>query len=402
MKQIKKFSKADLEKAGVPKDLQWVITNKCNMQIENTHCAVPYSTMPELLDYDIGDTLQIIDAIATLGLEVKILGGNFSDNRQAFLSVIDRMNKRGINYAITDNAINRGTILEAINQYGVKGFVFSLDTLRSIPKYRNLPGIDIGGCSPKKSAAALQLIPKIRGEVPYVAVNHMIHAGNMEQTAKIIEYCTDELDGTIVNLCPMIHGSLTNGSGSGRNIYIFRSPTETVMPFTLQAKHKERFAALMDKIIELKDSGCTVGVPVEYLELLKENTCGKFTWNCGEVENCPILRLFPDGTFGVCSDLTGRDMQRRKLTPFDMLSNGGKIKDKRRHHRGKIHSYGFLSKLTVSDMARNFARINKAWLNDRDRLLCCQYGGCVWSNICIAWIYQQKGYGTLTATKKNL
>lgn len=401
MKQIRKFSKAELERAGMPKDIQWVITNKCNMQIENTHCAVPYSnTMPELLDYDIGDTLQIIDAIATLGLEVKILGGNFSDNHPAFLSVINRMNKHGVNYAITDNAMNRTTILEAINNYGVNGFVFSLDTLRSIPKYQNFHGVDIGGCSPRKSAAALELIPDIRDKVPYIAVNHMIHAGNMEQTVPIVKYCTDEMGGVIVNLCPIIHGSLPDEQG--KNLYIFRGSTEAVLPYVLQEKHKTRFAQLMDELIELKESDCTIGVPVEYMELLKDNTCGKYTWNCGEMENCPILRLFPDGTFGVCSDLVGRDMQRRKLTPFDLVANSSKIKEKQRRHKGKVHSYGFTSMLTASDLARNFAKINEAWLNDCDRQLCCQNSGCAWSNIVIAWLYQQKGYGTLSATKKNL
>lgn len=401
MKQIKKFSKAELEKAGVPKDIQWVITNKCGMQTENTHCAVPYNIMPELLDYGIGDTLQIIDAIATLGLEVKILGGNFSDNRQAFLLTIDRMNKRGINYAIADNAINQTTILEAINSYGVNGFVFSLDTLRSIPKYQNLHGIDIGGCSPRKSAMALELIPEIRGKVPYIAVNHMIHAGNMEQTVSIVKYCTDELSGVIVNLCPMIHGSLLDEHGN--ELYKFRSATETVIPYVLQNKHKPEFIKLMNELIELKASGYTIGVPVEYLKLLKENIFGKFSWNCGDFERCPILRLFPDGTFGVCSDLVGRNMHRRKLTPFDLLSADSHVyteQDKKRNNKGGV--IGFTAKLTAEDLARNFAKINQAWLNDQDRLLCCEKGGCAWSNIWIAMFYQQKGYGTISATAKNL
>lgn len=401
MKQIKKFSKADLEKAGIPKDIQWVITNCCDLAFGSGHCTVPHSAMPELLKNNLGEIFEIVDVIATLGLEAKLLGGNFSDSRQAFLAVVDRMNKRGINYAITDNAINHSTILEAISNHGVNGFVFSLDTLRSIPKYRKLPGIDIGGCSPKKSAAALQLISEIRGRVPYMAVNTVIHAGNLEQIVPMVEYCTEELAGTIVNLCPLIHGSLLNEYR--KNVYIFRGPTETVMPYILQAKHKVRFVQLMNELIELKESGYAVGVPVEFLELLKENTCGKFTWNCGETKQCPILRLFPNGRLGVCSDIVGDDMQRAELTLLELLSSDGHVyteKDKRRGGKGNF--IGFSANLTTEDLARNFARINKAWLADRDRLLCCQNGGCLWSNIVIAWLYQQMGYGTLTATAKNL
>ncbi|MBU4000379.1 hypothetical protein KKG29_04385, partial [Patescibacteria group bacterium] len=365
------------------------------------HCAVPHSAMPELLKNDIGEILEIVDVIAALGLEAKILGGNLSDNRQAFLAVVDRMNKRDVNYAITDNAINRATIMEAIDRYGVKGFVFSLDSLKSQPKFGHLPGKDLGGCSTIKSKAALELIPEIRDSVDYLAVNTIIHAINLEQIVPIVKYCTEELAGTIVNLCPIICGSLPGEHE--KNLYIFRGPTETVLSYVLQEKHKTRFAQLMDELIELKESGCTIGVPVEYLELLKENTCGKFTWNCGDLKECPILRLFPDGTFGVCSDLVGSDMYRAGLTPFNLLSTNDHVyteQDKQRNNKGGV--IGFTAKLTAEDLARNFAKINEAWLADRDRLLCCQKSGCVWSNILIAWIYQQKGYGTLSATKKNL
>ncbi|MBU4368611.1 hypothetical protein KJ575_02780 [Patescibacteria group bacterium] len=401
MKQIRKFSKAELEKAGIPKDVQWVITNACDLAFGGSHCAVPHSAMPELLKNDIGEILEIVDVIAALGLEAKILGGNLSDNRQAFLAVVDRMNKRDVNYAITDNATNRAAVVEAINRYGVKGFVFSLDTLRSVSKYRYLPGIDLGGCSPRKSDAALQLIPEIRGKVPYVAVNTIIHAGNLEQIVPIVKHCTDELKNVIVNLCPLIHGSLLDEQG--QNQYIFRGPTEMVLPYVFKTKHKVRFVKLMNKLIELKESGYAIGVPVEFLELLKENTCGKFTWNCGKMEKCPILRLFPNGKFGVCSDLVGSDMYRAGLTPFNLLSTNDHVyteQDKQRNNKGGV--IGFTAKLTAEDLARNFAKINEAWLADRDRLLCCQKSGCVWSNILIAWIYQQKGYGTLSATKKNL
>ncbi|MEA2098377.1 MAG: hypothetical protein U9P70_04890 [Patescibacteria group bacterium] len=393
MKGIKKFSQKELQKAGVPKDIQWVITNKCDLAFTDGHCAVPNTDqMPELLNGGISDIFRIIDALAIMDFEVKILGGNPSDNRSAFLSVIDRMNKRDITYAITDNAMNEKTILEAVKQHSVKGFVFSIDTLKSLPQYRSLQEIDIGGCSPLKSAAALKLIPKIRSKVPYVAVNTMIHAGNIKQIIPIVKHCTDELNGVIVNLCPIIHGSLLNDLGE--NLYIFRGQTDS---FSLQLKHKPAFVKLMDELIELKKSGYLIGVPVEYLELLKSNVCGEFTWNCGELERCPIFRLFPNGMLGVCSDLVGRDMQYKGLTLFDLLSTDRHILNEM--DKNKL---GFTPKLTIEDLIRNSGKINEAWLNDRDRNLCCKKGGCAWSNIIIASIYQKKGYGTLTATTKNL
>jgi len=377
MNEIKKFSREELEKAGIPKDIQWVITNTCDLQFKGGYCTVPHSKMPELINGGLGDIYEIIDTLAIMGLEVKILGGNISDRRQTFLSIVERMNKRDITYAIADNAMNKETILEAVNKYGVNGFVFSLDTLSSLPQYRNfsdsLSRVDMGGCSPIKSAATLELIPKIRSKVPYIAVNTVIHAGNIGQIVPIVEYCTGELDGVIVNLCPMIHGSLLDEQGE--NLFIYRGSTDSVAPYVLQPEHKLQFVELMNELIEMKESGYLIGAPIEYLELMRDNSCEsceKFTWNCSEFESCPILRLFPNGRFGVCSDLLGRDMQRAELTPDLLLREEG------------------------------WEKINQAWLNDRDRMLCCARGGCLWSNIIISEIYREKRYGTITATAKNL
>lgn len=341
-------------------DVQWVITERCNLSA--SHCKIVPKGR-ELLEEGTDQIFKILECLKNLEMEVKVLGGNFSDH-PSFPKIIARMNRLGMVYAITDNGINQDTIIQTIEKQGINGLIFSIDTLRSLDKYRNIPGFDLGGCSPLKSAAALELIPKIRPSVPYLGINCVIHAGNLNQIVPIVKYCTEELGDVFVNLCPLIHGTLLDENG--KNLFIYRPPTETVSRYVLRLKYQSRLTQLVKELIELKESDYKIGVPMEYLEMIG-NYLTEMN-DCCHFETCPILRIFPDGNLGVCSDLRGKEIRR----------------------------------FTIFDFAENPEEVIETWLNDSQRKLCCEKSGCMWSNIYIANIYREKGYGTISATAKNL
>ena len=345
-------------------DVQWVISEKCGLSAE--HCGIK-PREDELLNNGTDQIFDILKCLRNLKMEVKILGGNFSDH-PLFSEIVAYMNQLRIVYAITDNGVNQETIMRTVKEQGIAGLIFSIDTLRSLKKYKDISGFDLGGCSPIKSAAALELIPGIRPDVPYLGVNTVIHAGNLGQIVPIVKHCTEELENVIVNLCPLIHGILLDKNG--KNLFIYRPPTETVSQYVLRPEHQPHLTQLVKELIELKESDYKIGVPVEYLELIEERACrsGRNSCTCSGFEGCPILRIFPDGHLGVCSDLRGREIR----------------------------------KFTIFDFAKNPNEAIKAWLNDSERNLCRNHSWCLWSNVHISETYQKKGLGTISATAKNL
>ena len=341
-------------------DVQWVITERCNLSA--SHCGI-VPKGKELLEEGTDQIFKILECLKSLKMEVKILGGNFSDHF-LFPEIVAHMNQLGMVYAITDNGINQDTIIQTIEKQKINGLVFSIDTLRSLDEYRNISGFDLGGCSLLKSAAALSLIPKIREKVSYIGINCVIHSGNLDQIVPIVKYCTEELENVFVNLCPLIHGDLVDKNG--KNLFIYRPSTETVNQYVLRPEHQPRLTQLVKELIELKESDYKIGVPVEYLEMI--GNCLTEMNNCCCFETCPILRIFPDGKLGVCSDLRGKEIRR----------------------------------FTIFDFAKNPEEVIRTWLNDSQHKLCCKESGCMWSNIYIANIYKKKGRGTISATAKNL
>ncbi len=130
-----------------------------------------------------------------------------------------------------------------------------------------------------------------------------------------------------------------------KTFFIYRPPTETVSQYVLRPEHQSRLTQLVKKLIELKDSDYKIGVPVEYLELIEEHACrsGRNSCTCSGFEGCPILRIFPDGHLGVCSDLRGKEIEE----------------------------------FTIFDFAKNPNKVIKAWLDDSERKLCYEKQECM-------------------------
>jgi hypothetical protein len=323
------------------KDVQFVYNKECNLANKADYCIVPKNMTNKIPFHKVQEACQIFKRH---NLQVKILGGNPSDDKD-FERLIKWMNFLDLDYVITDNAINYQKLIDC----KVKGVLFSLDTLGDS---------DIGGCSIIKSRKAKEIIPLVKDSFDYLGANIIINSLNIEEIPKIIEFLTE--NNAIANLCPLIVGENDN--------FIYRSSDSNYSLNKLNCFHR-KIQKLSDRLIEMKSCGYKIGVPEEYLEMLP-NVIMKsyYNWNCSSIKTIPLLRVNTDLSLMICSDLVGDSV----------------------------------SKYSIFDIENKFDEINRSWVNDAQKIKCCQNNGCYWSNIVIADIYNRKGFGTLDATRRNL
>lgn len=341
------------------RDVQYVYTNKCNLANETNYCTVPKHVTQRASFDKIQEACKIFK---NHNLQVKVLGGNPSDESD-FECFIKWMNFLDLDYVVTDNAMNFPSSYDEYMEkpnpmllYGVKGLMLSMDTLGKS---------NIGGCSFIKSMKAKQFlyhlkhnIYKYRKQFNYLGANVVINTMNYKEIPKIVEFLTEH--NAVANLCPLIVGKNKD--------FVFRI-SESVFSLDKLNNRYEKLKELVSKLIEMKESGYKIGVPVEYLENLPDVVEKNYwSWNCYHINTIPILRVNTDLSLMVCSDLVG---------------------DK-------------VSKYSIFDIEDKFEEINTAWINDNQRIRCCENNGCYWSNIVIANIYRSKGLGTLEATRRNL
>lgn len=323
------------------KDVQYVYSTDCGLARLSNYCTVSKSKRKRA---ELSDIFNALDVFKKYHLQVKVLGGNPSDEDD-FPSFIEYMNKIGLDYVVTDNALNYFKLADS----KVNGVMFSLDTLG-----KN----DIGGCSYRKSMLAKSVIPWIRSRVDYIGANIVMNKKNIGEIEKIIEFLTE--NNAVANLCPLIIGQNKNFD------YMFRIKES---PYALNEFKNDKLKELCKRLIEMKKSDYLIGCPEEYLEKLPDVILKTgFGWNCRNISSIPILRVNNDLTLMICSDIEGREV----------------------------------SKYTIFDLEEKYNEINTEWILDENRRQCCEQDGCYWSNIVIADIYRSKGYGTLEATRKNL
>ncbi len=323
------------------KDVQYVYNKACNLANISDYCIIPKNDVRRPPFYKIQEACQIF---RRYNLQVKILGGNPSDEKD-FECFVKWMNYLDLDYAITDNATNYQKLIDC----KVKGAIFSLDTLGDS---------DIGGCSIIKSRKAKEIIPLVKDSFDYLGANIIINSLNIDEVPKIIEFLTEH--NAIANLCPLMVGK--------NDDFIYRANDSSYSLDKLNNYH-EKIQKLSDRLLEMKLSGYKIGVPEEYLEILpKVIKKNYYDWNCSSINSIPLLRVDTDLSLMVCSDLIGDS----------------------------------ISKYSIFDIENKFDEINKSWIDDSQRIKCCQNNGCYWSNIVIADIYNQKGFGTLEATRRNL
>lgn len=324
------------------RDVQYVYNTGCNLASKSAYCTVPKQRTPRA---SLDKILEVCQLFKRNDLQVKILGGNPSDEND-FVYLVEEMNRLNLDYAITDNAINYSKLVD----YGVKGAIFSLDTLGDS---------DIGGCSLIKSRKAKEIIPLVKDSLNYIGANIIINTLNIEEIPKIIEFLTE--NNAIANLCPLIVGANCD--------FIYRSSESNYSLDKLN--NREKIQKLTDKLVEMKTCGYKIGVPEEYLKVLpnaiSSNGNKNYAWNCSSMDTIPLLRVNTDLSLMICSDLIGKSV----------------------------------SKYSVFDIENRFNEINASWVNDVQRTNCCNNNGCYWSNIVIADIYNRKGFGTLEATRRN-
>lgn len=325
------------------KDVQYVYTNKCNLASKTNYCSVPKNITQKA---NIEDIKRVCDIFKKHNLQIKVLGGNPSDEDD-FYQFIHYMNKIGIDYVVTDNAIN----IEKLLAMDVNGVMFSLDTLGES---------DIGGCSFIKSMKAKEAIALYYNEFEYLGANVVLNSKNLNEIENIIKFLTKH--NAVANICPMITGHNDN--------FIFRIEEHRN---SLEHAFPSDIKVAVEKLIEMKQSGYKIGCPEEYLENLPNvinpyrYNC-RYNWDCSKITSIPILRVNTDLSLMVCSDLVG----------------------------SKISEYN------IFDIETKFNEINRAWLTDSQRETCCLRNGCYWSNIVITDIYRKQRMGTLEATRRNL
>jgi hypothetical protein len=323
------------------RDVQYVYNNDCSLAGRANYCTVPKHGIQRASLDKIKEACQIFKRN---DLQVKILGGNPSDEKD-FEHLVKEMNYLDIDYVITDNAINYQKLIDC----EVKGAIFSLDTLGDS---------DIGGCSMIKSRKAKEIIPLVKDSLSYIGANIIINLLNINEVPKIVEFLTE--NNAIANLCPLIVGTNDN--------FIYRASDSPHSLDKLNNCH-EKIEKLSDRLIEMKSSGYKIGVPREYLEMLpRVIRKNYYAWNCSHIDTIPLLRVNTDLSLMICSDLIGSSV----------------------------------SKYSVFDVESKFDEVNKSWVDDIQKTKCCKGNGCYWSNIVIANIYNQKGFGTLEATRRNL
>ncbi len=322
------------------RDVQYVYTNQCGLANKTNYCTVPKNITQKA---NIEVIKRACDIFKEHNLQIKVLGGNPSDEED-FCQFIEYLNKKRIDYVVADNAIN----YEKLLGLNVKGVMFSLDTL-----YEN----NIGGCSYEKSLMSKKVIELYHDMFEYIGANIVINSLNYKEIPEIIEFLTE--NDVIANICPLIVGHNKD--------YIFRVGDSPYSLDKLNNRH-EKIKELSNNLIEMKNSGFKIGVPIEYLEhlpdVIKKNY---FDWNCYSINTIPILRVNTDLSLMVCSDIIGS-----------------------------------MKKFSIFDINNKFSEINRAWINDKEKIRCCENNGCYWSNIVIADIYRRKGLGTLEATMRNL
>ncbi len=323
------------------RDVQYVYTNICNLAKKTNYCKVPENMKNRA---NIKEIKKALDIFKRFNLQVKVLGGNPSDEND-FYEFIDYMNKIELDYVVTDNSMN----YENLEYANVKGVMFSLDTLGKS---------NIGGCSYDKSMKAKQAIPLIRSFVKYLGANIIINMMNIDEIPEIIKYLT--MYNAIANLCPLIVGENKNFR------FTFRVKESK---YSLNDVKRDKLEDLSKKLIEMKKSGYLIGCPEEYIEKLPDVIMKhSYGWNCDHISSIPILRVNTDLSLMICSDIEGTE----------------------------------ISKYTIFDLEDSYDEINRAWLIDKHKRYCCEQNGCYWSNIVIADIYRRQGLGTLEATRRNL